>query len=367
MKDLHEYKDDEDQRFMQAWFRGQYAESIRGSQKGSINEDFEKIGTRFHGWFRENLALMELRSDSSEDFSSFLEQDFRFYLTAYLRMKKAEWELIKPLEHVYYAGCWGIADSLAYALYLAPLCREDSQEVIDAKINLVAKYMETFTVRRSVNFRNFSGSSIRYTMCMLTKEIRRKSLDELRTILAGKLNEMEETWDGVKRFSRHGTNSRFIKFLLSRISGYVDEQSGLNSNFDDYQFPEGKRMEIEHIWANKYVRHQDEFEHPTEFATFRESIGNLVLLPRGTNQSYGNKPYTEKLEHYVKENLLVKSLCPVAYENNPNFLQMAQRLALPFRPHPELKKADIEERQKLYQAICERIWKFDSPHSQTNS
>ncbi|MGJ8724455.1 MAG: DUF262 domain-containing protein [Roseibacillus sp.] len=359
MKDLHEYKDDEDQRFMQAWLRGQYAETIRGSHKGSINEDFEKIGTRFHGWFRENLSLMSLTSNSAEGFSNFLQQDFKFYLLAYLRMKKAEWEFIKPLENVYYAGCWGIADSLAYQLLLAPLCLSDSQEIIDAKMNTVAKFIETFTVRRSINFRNFSASSIRYTMCLLTKEIRRKSLDDLHSILALKLDEMEETWDGMKRFSRHGTNSRFIKFLLSRISGYIDEQSGLSSNFDDYQFPEGKPMEIEHIWANKYEHHQDEFEHPSEFEAFRENIGNLVLLPRGTNQSYGDLPYHEKRPHYIRENLLVKSLCPEAYDRNPNFLNMIKELDLPFEPHQDLKKVDIEKRQNLYQAICERIWAFE--------
>lgn len=50
----------------------------------------------------------------------------------------------------------------------------------------------------------------------------------------------------------------------------------------------------------------------------------------------------------------------MAYENNPNFVQMAQRLSLPFRPHDNFKKADIEARQELYQAICEKIWEFDS-------
>lgn len=362
IKDLHEYDSDEDQRFIQAWLRGQYAESIRPSRKGSTNEDFEKIGTRFHAWFRDNLALMNLRSESSEDFERFIDEEFRFFLAAYLRMKEAERNLSKPLEHIYYAGCWGIADSLAYQLILAPLCLSDSQEIIDQKMNLVAKFVETFTVRRSINYRSFGASSIRYTMCLLTKEIRRKSLPELYAILSGKLDEMEETWEGMKNFARHGANSRFIKFLLSRISGYVDEQSGLNSNFDAYQFPDGKPMEIEHILADKYERHKDEFEHLSDFTQFRERLGNLVLLPRGTNQSYNAEPYAKKQPHYIKENLLVKSLCSMTYERNPNFVNMAKRLDLPFRAHAEFKKADVEERQQLYQAICEQIWSFDPPH-----
>ena len=57
----------------------------------------------------------------------------------------------------------------------------------------------------------------------------------------------------------------------------------------------------------------------------------------------------------------MQSLCRLAYENNPNFVQMATRLNLPFKAHEEFKKADIEERQELYQAICEIIWSFDLP------
>ena len=113
---------------------------------------------------------------------------------------------------------------------------------------------------------------------------------------------------------------------------------------------------MEHIWADKYDNHKDEFEQETDFQEYRNKIGALVLLPRGTNQSYGAKPYSEKQGHYIKENLLVQSLCPLTYQNNPNFLSMKNRLNLPFKAHDEFKKADILERQNLYQAICEVIW-----------
>jgi hypothetical protein len=126
-----------------------------------------------------------------------------------------------------------------------------------------------------------------------------------------------------------------------------------------YEHPAGKPFEIEHIWADKFEEHQDEFDHESEFRNTRNHVGDLVLLPRGTNQSYNAKPYPKKQPHYIKENLLVKSLCPLAYDNNPNFVQMAQRLDLPFKAHVQFKKADIAERQALYQAICERIWAFE--------
>jgi hypothetical protein len=193
-------------------------------------------------------------------------------------------------------------------------------------------------------------------MYSLVKEIRGKTLEELKSLLSSKLEQMPEKWDALSKFGMHGQNKRFVKFLLSRMSSYIDKHAGINTNYDSYFRPEGKQFEIEHIWANKYERHIDEFEQKADFEVFRNRLGDLVLLPRGTNQSYGDKEYKEKHKHYVKENLLVQSLTPLAYENNPNFINMIQSTKLPFKAHEEFKKADIEERQKLYQLICEDIW-----------
>ena len=238
--------------------------------------------------------------------------------------------------------------------------------MVERKLNLVAKYIEVFSMRRAVNFRNFGASSIRYTMYSLVKEIRRKSVDDLEQILTQQIESMNETWDGMKTFRMHGQNKRFVKFLLSRISGFIDTQSGQSTDFVDYyENPNAKPFEIEHIWANKFAQHRDEFEQEHEFDEQRNRIGDLVLLPRGTNQSYSDAPYATKLPHYVKENLLVKSLNELTYQNNPNFVKMAQEIKLPFQAHPEFKKADIEARQKLYRVICERIWGFETPEAPT--
>lgn len=243
---------------------------------------------------------------------------------------------------------------------LAPLNVDDTDDMVVAKINIVARYIETFVVRRSVNFRKFSASSIRYTMYSLVKEIRGKSLDDLKLILSKKLVEMQESFEGVDEFRLHGQNYRFVKFLLSRMTAWVEHQAGMSTSFATYYQPEkGKPFEVEHIWADKFSRHQDEFDQEHEFNSYRNRLGDLVLLPRGTNQSYGDLPYEQKHPHYIKENLLVKSLCPLVYENNPNFTRLQSELNLPFKPHEAFKKQDVDTRQHLYRAICERIWHHD--------
>ena len=179
--------------------------------------------------------------------------------------------------------------------------------------------------------------------------------------MAQKLNAMEQTWDGLQTFRLHGQNRRFVKYLLSRISAFVGKNAGQNESFEAYYHsPSGKPFEVEHIWANKFEEHTDEFEQKGDFEEYRNRLGGLVLLPSGTNQSYGAKSYSEKIEHYIKENLLVQSLCALTYQSNPNFFGMKDKYALPFEPHNEFNKADIIKRQKLYQKICETIWAFDA-------
>ena len=43
---------------------------------------------------------------------------------------------------------------------------------------------------------------------------------------------------------------------------------------------------------------------------------------------------------------------------------MAENLNLPFKAHNIFEKADIIERQSLYQAICESIWENKNRNNQ---
>ena len=353
VQNLHAYNKEEDQQFFQSWLRSQYAQTLRTTKAGSSNEDFEKIGTRFHSWFRDNLRKMNLDANQPSGFRDLVNTDLKFFLRYYLEILDARESEVSGLEYVHYIDKWGIAYSLSMPLMLAPLVPTDNSETAKRKINAVAKYIDAFCVRRSINYRKFGSSSIRYTMCNLVKELRGLDVEALEKALIERLKGMEEKIDAIRSFGLHGQNRRFVKFLLSRMTAFIENESDLSSSFSKYM---DRKFEVEHIWANKFREHQDEFNQEHEFENCRNQIGGLVLLQRGTNQSYGAKPFAEKLEHYVKENLLVQSLHPLTYRNNPNFTKMAERTGLPFRAHEEFKKSDIQERSELYQKICEQIW-----------
>jgi uncharacterized protein with ParB-like and HNH nuclease domain len=356
---LNSIEKDEDQRFIQSWFRAKYAETIRQGKTGSKNEDFEKIGTRFHSWFRDNFSKCGINKDDAFHFEEFISKDFDFFINVYCKILQSEKSFSSQLNHVFYIKRWGIANSLSYPLMLAPITKDDDEDTISKKLNLVAKFIETFVVRRSINYRKFASSSIRYTMYTLVKEIRNLNYTQLFETLKLKIDSMEENFDSFDNFRMHGQNKSFIKFLLSRITSYIETESGMNSDFlTYYDNPKGKKYEVEHIWANRFDRFSDEFNHDVDFQEYRNKIGALILLPSGNNQSYGNKSYSKKIDHYLKENLLAKSLNEMAYKNNPNFRNFIEKHSLMFKPHSEFLKKDLIERQKLYQKLCELIWKF---------
>ena len=80
-------------------------------------------------------------------------------------------------------------------------------------------------------------------------------------------------------------NRKFVKHLLSRISSYVDNLVGKDTTYVTYHHPNGEQFEIEHIWANKFEEHTDEFDQKNDFQDWRNSVGALILLPQEANKS----------------------------------------------------------------------------------
>lgn len=356
---LHEYDENADQNFFQALFRGKYAESIRPGKAGSEDQDFELIGSRFHNWFKDNHKTL-FKLETSDDFYHYFKNKFPFFVKWYLKIWDAQIDFNLNMPHVNYVNHWGIAESLQEPLLLASINFEDDNNIIQKKMDYVARYIETFTVRRAINYRKFGQTSIKYTMFNIIKLIRSNDLVTLGNNLIREIEDLSENWDGVLEFSLHGQNGKFVKHLLSRISSYLDYVVGKDTTYVTYHHPNsGKQFEIEHIWANKFEEHKDEFDQENEFQKWRNSLGGLILLPQGTNQSFSSDKYEDKVKHYLKENTYNQTLHIDYYTKNPNFLKSEIIKELEFKAHPQFKKVDIEERQRLARRICEKLWSVD--------
>ena len=348
--------------FFQAWLRGKYADTIRKSEAGATDEDFEIIGSKFHSWVKDNEKKIGLEKESS--YFEFIKINFDFYSKQYLKILEATSNLNEKFKHVFFIEFLGLAPSLYYPLFLAPLNLDDDDKTIDKKIQLVSKYLETYSVYRKINRHNISHSTIRNYVYHLIKEIRNKSIIELVEIFTKLLAKQRiEEPDQFLEYTLEKQNKNFVKFLLARITSHIEEKSNIQSSFEKYvKRGRNKRFEIEHIWADKFEEHKGEFSLKTEFEEYRNRLGGLILIPEGFNQSYGALPYVEKLEHYFKQNLLSQSLYSKCYDKDPSFLRYIKESNLPFQSYTEFTRNSISERQELYKKICEEIWnveKFD--------
>jgi uncharacterized protein with ParB-like and HNH nuclease domain len=345
---------EEDADFIKAWLRSQYAQTIRERKKGAEAKDFDRIGTEFHRWVRDNEELLGLNSQA--DFIRFIEEDFIFYSKWYEIIRKASHKLTEGMEYIFYNAQVGFTQQ--YQVLLAPISKNDTDDIISKKLMAVAIYLDIFLNRRMWNFRDNGYSTLSYHVFQLMLSIRNKSLSELTNILYNRLNEEAETFVNSRElFHLHGMNRKHIKHILARMTDYVERESGLSSDYKNYVTLRGKRRyEVEHIWANHPERHTDEFQHSTEFDKHRNLIGGLLLLPKEFNGSYGDLPYKDKLDHYFGQNILAKSLHPKAYEHHPNFKRFVEESGLSFKHYADFKKEDLSERQKLYENLAERVW-----------
>lgn len=342
---------------VKAWLRSQYADSIRERKKDAKAGDFDRLGTEFHRWVRENEKKIGLMKPA--DYVSFVERDFKFYTDQYESLQLAS-QMQKGYEIVY-ANSW-LDFTLQYPLLLAPLKPSDNESTRLRKIHVVSSFLDILLARRIWNFRSISYSTLQYAMFLVMREIRGKSVEQLATILGKRLKEESENFDTNPTLRLHQQNRYSIKWLLARMTDYIEVRGGLSSRFDEYM-AEGRKnvYEVEHIWADHWEDHKDEFVHQADFDEYRNRIGDLLLLPKTFNASYGDLTYAKKLPHYLKQNLLAQSLNQKAYERNPPLNKLI-RAGLPFVGHSKFRKSDIDERQKLYVKIAKLIWNPDRLH-----
>jgi uncharacterized protein with ParB-like and HNH nuclease domain len=343
---------EEDADAIKSWLRSQHAHKIRERKANAKPEDFDLIGTEFHRWIRDNEETLGLANSSA--FTKFIERDFKFYTGAYLRAREAGDTLTAGLEAIHFNAQQKF--TLQYPVLLAPLRPDDSEETILRKMRVVAIFIDILITRRIWNWRNINYSSLQYAMFTVIRDIRGKSAPEVAELLTKRLADEQETFGGNDRFALHGMNGPQVHRLLARITDYVETRSGMASRYAEYMATGKKRYEIEHIWADHADRHTDEFSHASDFASMRNRIGGLLLLPKSFNASYGDLPYEEKLPHYHGQNLLARSLHPKCYENNPGFLKFIADTGLPFQPLETFRSAELEERCDLYLKLAERIW-----------
>ena len=348
---------EEDSAFFKNWIRAKYANSSRNKKEngGYTSEDFEKIGSAYHKWIKEKRK--EIGLEDKKDFENFIEKYLKRYSDVYLKIKDLENNLDPNFKEVY---CNANQEfTLQSMLILSSINLSDSNEIIDKKIKMVSTFIDIFLVRSIVNYKMLGYSGVVYRIFNYVKRIRENSnsLEELKNILMTILNELNENLNGILEYKLNKQNRKRVHYFLARITDYIEVESGISSKIDVYlNKGKGKEFEIEHIIADNYTFNSKYFENEEEFYSARALIGNLALLQRGTNQSLGNKIFSDKKLRYKGENLLLQSLCEETYISNPNFTNFFKENSFEFKPVENFAKQEVLDRTKLYFEIAKKIW-----------
>ena len=350
-------KDDDkgDETFIKAWLRAQYAETIRETKAGAVNKDFDIIGGSFHKWVRDERDKLGL--SSTDDYELFI-MKFAKYADIYMQIRKAESTFAEETKYVFYNAQVNFTQQAQ--LLLAPICYEDSWPVITEKMNLTARFIDLLITARVTNYRSVDYSTIKNFVFNVTKDIRRCTIDDLKN----KLNLQFENlaYDPATALPELRLNSftkKYIKNMLARITGYIEEQTGVASNYQNYMNTQTKNpFEIEHIITDHYEWFTDEYADQEEFRRWRNSVGALLLLHKSINASLNDAKYDYKLSKYCSNegNIYTESLGALAYQNNPKFKKFIADNDLPFKAYAQFGKTEITERIQLMVKLVGLIW-----------
>ncbi len=351
-----EYGEGTESDFFKAWLRSQYAKRIRERRKDAKPEDFDLIGTEYHRWVRNHSS--EIGLDGSTDFHQFVMRDLRYFASLYIRLLDAAESRVEGLESIKYNADAGF--TLQHHIMLAAVSPSDEVEVATAKVAAVADFLDCLLSLRLWNYRSNSYSVMQYAVFTIIRDVRGKTLDELRRVLRTRLEaEMSEiTFDNPVGLTQY--TGKAVHRMLARFTDWLERESGVPGRYEDYIVRSGKNAyEVEHVWANHFDRFTDEFTQQDDFNNHRNLIGGLLLLPKKINASLNDKTYAEKLPHYLKANALAQSLHSEFYQNNPGFRQAVERSGLAFQAHEAFAKDDLLTRSALYCALAGLIWSPD--------
>ena len=355
---LKKEDDKGDETFIKAWLRAQYAKTIRETKAGAVNQDFDIIGGSFHKWVRDERTKLNLLT--TEDFEMFIMQ-FSKFADVYTKIREAESVFAEDTKYIYYNA--QVNFTLQPQLLLASICYDDSWNVIIEKMNIVARFIDLLITARVTNYRSVDYSTIKNYVFTVSKIIRRCSVEELKLRLKQQYDNLAyDPTSIIPELRLNSFTKKYIKNMLARITGYIEEQTGVASKYCEYMDYKTKNpFEIEHIISDHYEWFTDEYTDQEDFKRWRNSIGALLLLHKSINASLNDSKYDYKITKYCSNegNIYTESLGDLAYHNNPKFIKFISNNGLKFKAYTQFGKAEITERIQLVIQLVNMIWNGD--------
>ncbi len=280
--------------FFRAWLRAKYAITQRSTKSGSQNEDFEKIGTNFHSWVKDNTTRMKLKEPV--DYYFLIRSDFDFFSTLYMNINGYKTTETAGFNTLYLNSFYTIADSLLYPLLMAPISKIDREEVIGEKINIVSSFIDRLANIRTLQNRAITQTSLRNTIYELVKKTRNINSIQLRDILQEELNKVVEK-NEIYRFLKEMNNGNYYHYFYARIWNYLN---------NELQFGELLRSRKQTSYVLTPMFNERDFTGSPEMETYTfllvNSVANYCLMRRREAKEYEKLSTAKEKMDYLLQN-----------------------------------------------------------------
>jgi uncharacterized protein with ParB-like and HNH nuclease domain len=268
--------------FFKIWFRSKYATNSR---------DLERINNSLNRWSRENSE--QLKWNKEDVIINFIDNNFQYFSKIYILILKKIYYFDNLFDSIYYND--EAVFSWQPIILLSAIRLNDDEDEVSRKLRIVSKYIDILIVSRFANGKKFGSADIK-DFIKLTIDIRDMNFTTLKNYLVEKidssklqiLSKEQENKTGIKNLRLNRYTKRGIKYILARISEFVEKGSTEKKGTFIHWFMD--KNDVEHIVEDNYERYTEDYYGEDNFNSYRNKIGALVLIKSGTNKSIQDKP-----------------------------------------------------------------------------
>ncbi|EPO5087735.1 DUF262 domain-containing protein [Enterobacter hormaechei] len=372
VNDLNQIGHDEASVFIKNWLRAKYALTNRSRRSDEEPKDFDVISSNYHRWVIDNRNALNL--NNNDEFFKFINEELVFFAKVYCKIRMLELELDASSPYTFYNNSRDL--TIQAMIIMSAIKSDDDNDTVDNKIKLISYYLDMMATIRYLKSKPNTYDSLRDISFKMVIDFRDKNIDDLKNVIFSKVNQIKNEISNIKliKFDKANRKQDLLRFL-SRIADFMESEMHITNSvgYETYinRQLDHKTFDIEHLLADKfnevnsYLTDNNKviFSTKEEFSRVRNSIGGLILLPRGRNRSLKDAMYSDKIGAYGTENILAQSLTDDFYKNQPNYSRFSVKHNITLKPFSIIDKDAIRERADIYENLARKLWSLEKIES----